>query len=101
VVAKLKPLRVLEGAVDDPQLANPLARMHRLGTGWFGVILEFEGVLVDSYHEAHRRAWVEMCEREKRAVPPRWMLDRAEGMKNEQVGRQACRCIALAGLLCQ
>lgn len=78
-------LEVLEGAVDDPQLANPLQRMHRLGTGWFGVIFELEGVLVEDASDDHKRAWLELVEREGRARPPVWALKRAEGMKAEQV----------------
>ncbi len=30
----------LEGLVDDVQLANPLKRLERLGTGWLGAIFE-------------------------------------------------------------
>lgn len=82
---KLKALRILEGAVDDPHLGNPLKRMHRLGTGWFGVILEYEGVLVENAHDEHVKAWLELCKREGKSAPPRWQLDRVEGMKNEQV----------------
>lgn len=79
-------MRILEGAVDDPHLGNPLERMHRLGTGWFGVIFEFEGVLVESAHEDHIKAWKEVCTREGKPNPPHWQLQRVEGMKNEQVG---------------
>jgi hypothetical protein len=83
---RLRALRILEGAVDDPYLGNPLKRMHRLGTGWFGVILEYEGVLVENAHDEHVQAYVELCKREGKSAPPRWQLDRLEGMKNEQVG---------------
>lgn len=82
---RLKALRILEGAVDDPHLGNPLKRMHRLGTGWFGVILEYEGVLVEDAHDEHIQAWLELCKREGKSAPPRWQLNRLEGMKNEQV----------------
>ena len=35
---QLKPLpRNVENVADDPSLHNPLARLERLGTGWFGV----------------------------------------------------------------
>lgn len=78
-------MKILEGAVDDPRLGNPLERMHRLGTGWFGVIFEFEGVLVESAHEDHIKAWKEVCSREGKPNPPHWQLQRVEGMKNEQV----------------
>ena len=33
----LKALPPLENVADDPSLHNPLARLERLGTGWFGV----------------------------------------------------------------
>lgn len=80
----MKKIEALEGAVDDPLLANPLRRHHRLGTGWFGVIFEFEGVLVESAHGDHIKAWREVCRRQG-ADRPQFMLERAEGMKNEQV----------------
>ncbi len=37
--------RAVEGAVDDPRLHNPLQRQERLGTGWMGAILEYEGIV--------------------------------------------------------
>lgn len=80
----LKPLTVLEGAVDDPLLANPRQRHERLGTGWFGVIFEFEGVLVESAHQDHLKAWKEVCG-VRGVMPPLFLLERAEGMKSEQV----------------
>jgi hypothetical protein len=80
----LKPLTVLEGAVDDPLLANPRQRHERLGTGWFGVIFEFEGVLVASAHKDHLKAWQEVC-KQRGTMPPMFLLERAEGMKSEQV----------------
>ena len=40
VEVQLKPLpRNVESVADDPRLHNPLARLERLGTGWFGVSL--------------------------------------------------------------
>lgn len=45
--------RVVEGLVDDPNLHNPLQRAERLGTRWFGVIMEYEGVIVESSWETH------------------------------------------------
>jgi hypothetical protein len=88
----LKQLRVLEGAVDDPLLANPRRRLDMLGTGWFGVIVEYEGVLVESAHEDHVLAWREVCRARGANPPPHFMLERSEGMKSEQVRtpRRAC-----------
>lgn len=37
--------RAVDGPADNPQLANPLERHTRLGTGWMGVIVEYEGVV--------------------------------------------------------
>jgi len=37
--------RAVEGAVDDPRLHNPLQRQERLGTGWMGAIIEYEGIV--------------------------------------------------------
>ena len=45
--------RSVEGLVDDPSLHNPLQRQERLSTGWFGCILEVEGVLIESSWETH------------------------------------------------
>lgn len=36
---ELLPLPAQESPADDPSLANPLQRMERLSTGWFGVIM--------------------------------------------------------------
>ncbi len=48
-------------AVDDPNLRNPLKRAERLSTGWFGAILELEGVLLEGTHEAHTQAWLRVA----------------------------------------
>ena len=34
-----------QNVADDPQLANPLARQERMGTGWLAVIMEYEGLV--------------------------------------------------------
>jgi len=47
--------RAVEGAADNPQLANPLERHNRLGTGWMGVIMEYEGVVSFAFCPAHAR----------------------------------------------
>ena len=81
----LKQLEILEGVVDDPLLANPRRRLDMLGTGWFGVIAEYEGALVESAHEDHVRAWREVCHARGVNPPPHFLLERSEGMKSEQV----------------
>lgn len=86
VGTSLKPLpRAVENIADDPSLHNPLQRLHRLGPGWFGVILEYEGVLVEDTSELHSKAWQMLGEEEGKPRPFNWALKRAEGMKSEQV----------------
>lgn len=51
---ELRPLpRNVEGVADDPSVHNPLQRHERLGTGWFGVIMEHDGVLFQDTWELH------------------------------------------------
>ncbi len=86
VAISLKPLpRAVENIADDPSLHNPLQRLHRLGTGWFGVIMEYEGVLVEDTSDLHSKAWEMLGEEEAKPRPLHWALKRAEGMKSEQV----------------
>ncbi|KAG0572762.1 hypothetical protein KC19_VG122800 [Ceratodon purpureus] len=69
---------------DDPSLNNPLLRQHRLGCGWFAVVMEWEGVIVEDDSFLERKAWTVLAEEESKRPPPAYMLGRAEGMKNEQ-----------------
>ena len=86
VAISLKPLpRAVENIADDPSLHNPLQRLHRLGPGWFGVILEYEGVLVEDTSDLHSKAWEMLGDEEGKSRPFNWALKRAEGMKSEQV----------------
>ena len=57
-----------------------------MGTGWLAVIMEYEGLVVEDYADLHQRAWESLAVEESKSLPPGWMLRRAEGMKNEQVG---------------
>ena len=42
----LRPLpRSVEGPADDPRVHNPLLRQEMLGTGWMGVVIEYEGIV--------------------------------------------------------
>lgn len=77
--------RTVENLADDPKLANPLQRHQRLSTGWMGVILEYEGIVLQSTWAAHQHAWLSVAEEEGKAPPLQWVLKRAEGMKSEQV----------------
>lgn len=77
--------KTVENVADDPKLANPLERHQRLSTGWIGVVMEDEGIVVQSTWEAHRHAWLTVAEEEGKPPPLQWALKRAEGMKAEQV----------------
>lgn len=76
---------VEENRADDKWLQNPLLRLERFGVGWFGIILDWEGVLVDEDPRIERQVWEALAEEEGRSLPPAWLLRRAEGMKTEQV----------------
>lgn len=81
----LEPLpRRVENPADDARLANPLLRLERMGTGWFGVILDFEGVVVQSAISAHITAWLKLAEEESKPRPLQPSLLRAAPMKAEQ-----------------
>ena len=41
--------------------------------------------VVEDFGDLHLRAWEALAAEEGKPVPPRWMLRRADGMKNEQV----------------
>ncbi|KAJ3693027.1 hypothetical protein LUZ60_012122 [Juncus effusus] len=69
---------------DDPKLQNPLARLERMGCGWLGVILEFEGVIVENDPKIEKKAWLLLAEEEGKSPPPAFILHRILGMKNEQ-----------------
>ena len=55
--AELPLPTAVECAVDDPLLRNPLERARRIGTGWCGVVLDFEGAVVAPAPQEHRQAW--------------------------------------------
>lgn len=82
----LKPLpRDVEGVADDVNLANPLQRMERLGTAWFGTIFELDGVCIEYECGDGGRSWQALATEEGKPAPPLWALKKARGMKNEQV----------------
>jgi HAD superfamily hydrolase (TIGR01509 family) len=74
-----------ENKADDASLHNPLLRLHRMGCGWLGVLLEWEGVIVEDDSDIERKAWAALAEEEGKRPPPTFVLNRVEGMKNEQV----------------
>ncbi|GAX75419.1 hypothetical protein CEUSTIGMA_g2863.t1 [Chlamydomonas eustigma] len=82
----LLPLpRVVEGLVDDPSIHNPLERSHRLGTGWFGVICEYEGVLVESHWEGHMQAWLRVASELGYPRPLGQSFRRVRGLRDDVV----------------
>lgn len=68
---------------DDPSLANPLQRMQRMGCGWFSVIMEWEGVIVEDDSELENKSWLALAEEEGQRPPQAYILKRVEGMKSE------------------
>ncbi|KAK9806140.1 hypothetical protein WJX72_003083 [[Myrmecia] bisecta] len=82
----LKPLpRAVENVADDPSLHNPKQRLERMSTGWMGVILEYEGVVVEDTSDLHMSAWLQLATEEGKPRPLQWAVKKAQGMKNEQV----------------
>lgn len=81
-----KPLpRAVENAADDPSLHNPLQRMERLSTGWFGVIAEYEGIVVDDTLDMHARAWLQVADEMNLPRPLGQVLRRIKGVRDEVV----------------
>lgn len=69
---------------DNPSLHNPLARQERMGCGWLAVIFEWEGVIAEADAKLERQAWLLLAQEEGKSPPPAFLLQRVEGMKNEQ-----------------
>ena len=57
--------------------------------------------MVEDFGDLHLRAWEALAAEEGKPVPPRWMLRRAEGMKNEQARSAPARRPALTLTLTQ
>ena len=47
--------------------------------------MEYDGVVVEATSDLQRKAWLKVAELEGKNPPPMWQLNRAEGMKNNQV----------------
>ncbi|KAG2498260.1 hypothetical protein HYH03_004010 [Edaphochlamys debaryana] len=77
--------RNLESPSDDPSLANPLQRHERMSTGWFGVIMEYEGVVVEPSDETHRQAWLQVADEFGYKRPLGQLLRRIKGVRDEVV----------------
>lgn len=72
--------------VESHSLGNPLKRMERLGPGWLGVIVDYEGVVVESSSQLHSQAWLVLAEEEAKPRPLQFKLLLSGLMKAEQVG---------------
>jgi beta-phosphoglucomutase-like phosphatase (HAD superfamily) len=49
------------------------------------VVFEYEGVVVEDNARLHSEAWAQVAEEEDKPRPLHFALQRAQGMKNEQV----------------
>ncbi|KAL5994363.1 5-amino-6-(5-phospho-D-ribitylamino)uracil phosphatase, chloroplastic [Asimina triloba] len=76
---------------DNPSLHNPLLRQERMGCGWLGAIIEWEGVIIEDNPDLEKQAWLALAQEEGKSPPPAFLLRQIEGMKNEQ---------AIAEVLC-
>lgn len=92
--------RAVESAVDDPMLHNPLQRMERLSTGWFGVIADYEGVVVDSTIEVHKEAWRQVAVEMNLPMPLGSTLNRIKGVRDEVVRGVRARGVRAQGACC-
>ena len=67
-------------------LSSPLERMRQTGLGWVGVILEYEGVIVESGFEVELAAWKTLAaELQVGSDPNTYALKRAQGMLPEHI----------------
>lgn len=76
---------------DSSSIANPLERWKRLGTSWFGVVCEIEGVLTKDLHELHMSAWRQVAAEENLVQPTEYDMKRFVNVKTEQLVSQIFR----------
>ena len=93
--------RAVENAADDPSLHNPLERMERMSTGWFGIIAEYAGVVVEDTAEAHAAAWLAVADEMSLARPLGQTLRRIRGVRDEVVSGMVCLLVAVACAPCR
>jgi|TARA_B110000459_G_C16443696_1_gene417459 5-amino-6-(5-phospho-D-ribitylamino)uracil phosphatase len=75
----------------DRVLYNPLVRLEELGTRYFGVIVDFEGVIDSPNFEYEREAWRTLAVEENLKEPTPIELKKAEGMKfNDAICQVFC-----------
>ncbi|KAK1284070.1 hypothetical protein QJS10_CPB21g00446 [Acorus calamus] len=84
VAVKKRGLWPPPNKADNPSLHNPLLRQERMGSGWLGVIFEWEGVIVEEDPELEKQSWLTLSREEGKSPPPAFVLRRIEGMKTEQ-----------------
>jgi beta-phosphoglucomutase-like phosphatase (HAD superfamily) len=85
-VHALVPLpRAVEGLSDDPNLHNPLQRQERLGTGWFGVVLEHDGVLFEACTDANTEAWLRVAQELGYHPPLGYLFRYVAGLRDDVV----------------
>lgn len=77
--------RAVENPADDATLHNPLQRMERLSTGWFGVIMEYEGVIIEGNFEMQTEAWMQTASELGYARPLGHLFRRIKGLRDEVV----------------
>jgi 5-amino-6-(5-phospho-D-ribitylamino)uracil phosphatase len=63
----------------------PRAPACRLSTAWFGVITEYEGVLVDSTLDVQSQAWLAVAQEMDLPRPLGQVLQRIQGARDEAV----------------
>lgn len=62
---------------------NPLQRMERLGTGWFGCIIEMDGVLFQDSSEVQIEAWIRVAHKLNYPRPLYHILKRIRGIRDD------------------
>lgn len=64
---------------------NPLERWKRLGTSWFGVVCEFEGIFVSDISTFQRIAWRTLAAEENLRYPTEYDMEHRQNMKSDQL----------------
>ena len=71
------------GVADEPSVANPLQRLKRLSTEWFGCVFELEGVLIEAREAEHRASWMKLASERGEPPVPEMVLKFASTSKPE------------------
>jgi len=70
---------------------NPLERWNQLGTSWFGVVCEIEGVLMSDFDELQRLAWRQLALEEGLECPVEFDMRYYTNFKSDQLVSQVFR----------